>query len=310
MSAAGEVRRIAIVGTGLIGASFGRAVAQARPGVSLVAHDRPEVLRKLRESGLGWETQPDLHAAVGGADLVYLALPVGAVMEMLPRILTQCDSRTLVTDTGSTKVRICATAQKHVGADRKFLGGHPIAGRERSGPEHAEASLFCGKRYALVGGAAAEQNDPRVRSFTELLREIGAEPVWIDAETHDWAMAVLSQMPQLVAIALAGVISEETDKSGLLFSLAGSGLRDLLRTAGSPYHMWRDICMTNAENIAGALDRASRALDFLRGHLTSRELEKEFRGANELYRTLQGTSGSRACEEPGRQALGKAGADG
>ena len=288
MSEAGDFRRVAILGAGLIGASFGAAMEKARPGVSIVAHDRPEVLRKLRESKFGWETSEDLGDAVRGADLIYMALPVGAAIEMLPEIASRCDAQALVTDAGSTKARMCKEAAKAFGDGAKFLGGHPIAGREVSGFEHADADLFRGKRYVLIhDGRGKDESDFRVQRFEDLLRAIGAEPVWSDAETHDWAMAVVSQMPQLAAIAVARVIADETDETGLPLSLAGSGLRDLLRTAGSPYEVWRDICMTNTENIARSLDRAAQAIDFLRTHLTSRELEQEFAGANKVYKTLR-----------------------
>lgn len=313
MSEPCEFRRVAIVGAGLIGASFGAAVARVRPGVSILAYDRPEVLHKLRERRPDWETSDRLDRAVRGADLVYVALPVGAAIEMLPEILAQCDSDALVTDAGSTKARICAAAREHARKGAKFLAGHPIAGKELRGIENADATLFAGKQYVLVseGGNGEEQSDPRVKCFVELLRQIGSQPVWMDAEMHDWAMAVVSQMPQLVAIALARVISDETDETGLPLSLAGSGLRDLLRTAGSPYDIWRDICLTNRENITRSLDRAAQAIEFLRAHLTSRELETEFQGANELYDALHGKFPANGqSEEPVREVIGKAGANG
>lgn len=287
MSEYGEFRRVAIVGAGLIGTSFGAAVQKARPQATIVAYDKVEVLRKLRLRGYGWDASADLGAAVRDADLIYVALPVGAAIEALPEIAAQCESQALVTDAGSTKVRICKAGQKAFGGGGKFVGGHPIAGREVSGLEHASAELFLGKRYVLIDdGANGARHNSRVQQFAGLLQLIGAEPVWCDAETHDWAMAVVSQMPQLVAIATARVVSDETDETGLPASLAGSGLRDLLRTAGSPYEIWRDICVTNTENIARSLDRAAQAIDFLRTHLTSRQLEEEFRGANELYAML------------------------
>jgi prephenate dehydrogenase len=312
MSETGEFRRVAIVGTGLIGASFGAAMEQAQPGISIVAYDRPEILRKVRESKFGWETSPDLSSAVRGADLIYIALPVGAAIEVLPEISSRCDSHALVTDAGSTKARICAVARRHFRNGAKFLGGHPIAGKECSGWEHVDANLFCGKRYALMNDEDGEEKrDSRMQNFTDLLHAIGAEPVWLDADTHDWAMAVVSQMPQLVAIALARVISDETDETGLPASLAGGGLRDLLRTAGSPYDVWRDICMTNSENIARSLDRVAQAIDFLRGHLTSRELEKEFRVANEVYEVLhENHSLNEENKEEVREAISRTEANG
>jgi prephenate dehydrogenase len=311
MSESAEFRRVAILGAGLIGTSFGAAVQKARPQVTLVAYDKPEVLRKLRLSGYGWDASVDLGAAVRDADLIYVALPVGAAIESLPEIAAKCDSRALVTDAGSTKVRVCSTARQAFGGGAKFLGGHPIAGREVSGLAHADADLFRGKRYVLTDdGGNGSRSDARVQAFVELVREIGAEPVWCDAETHDWAMAVVSQMPQLVAIAMARVVSDETDETGLPVSLAGSGLRDLLRTAGSPYEIWRDICVTNTENIARSLHRAAQAIDFLRTHLASRELEKEFRGANELHATLREIDVRQSDDGSAQKEMKRASVDG
>ncbi|MGB6472127.1 MAG: prephenate dehydrogenase dimerization domain-containing protein, partial [Candidatus Acidiferrales bacterium] len=110
--------------------------------------------------------------------------------------------------------------------------------------------------------------------------------VWCDADTHDWAAGVVSHLPQMVSIALARVIADETDETGLPVSLAGSGLRDALRLAASPYSVWRDICLTNTDNIARSLDRIEQAVSYLRTRLASRELEQEFHAANELYKTL------------------------
>jgi prephenate dehydrogenase len=116
---------------------------------------------------------------------------------------------------------------------------------------------------------------------------IGAQPVWCDAETHDWAVAIVSHLPQLVAVALARVVQDETDETGLPVALAGGGLQDTLRLAGSPYGVWRDILLTNKDNISRALDRLEQALDHLRTRLASKELEQEFQAANELYKILR-----------------------
>jgi len=120
-----------------------------------------------------------------------------------------------------------------------------------------------------------------------LLNAIGARPVWMDAETHDRAAAVVSHLPQLVAVALAGVVHEATDQTGLPLTLAGRGLRDALRLAGSPYAVWRDIVLTNADHLEVGLDRLAQAIDDLRRHLRGRELEEEFADANEVYKILR-----------------------
>lgn len=315
MNPEGEFRRVAILGTGLIGASFGAAVEKAQPGTSIIAFDRPEVLDKLSASQFRWERTADVAPAVRGAELVYIALPVVAAMEVLNEISAHCMSNALVTDASSTKVSICKAAHTLFGSRAMFVGGHPIAGKELAGFEHATAEIFRGKRYALVSDLVSDneqaREDSRARRFVELLRAIGAEPVWIEAETHDRAMAVLSQMPQLVAIALAAAISSETRENGTPLLLSGNGLRDMLRTAGSPYEIWRDICATNRETIAHALDRVGQEIHFLRDHLTSGELEIKFRDANDLHRMLDGVAiDSRKNSSESRASPNRAGVNG
>lgn len=159
-----------------------------------------------------------------------------------------------------------------------------MAGKERSGIENADPDLFRGAPYALIG--SEEDSDPRLRNFASLLHTVGANTVWCDAEMHDWAVGIVSHLPQLVSVALASVVQDETDETGLPLSLAGKGLQDMLRLAGSPYEVWRDIFLTNRENITHALERLAQAIDHLRTNLSSKELEEEFRAANSLFEAL------------------------
>ena len=277
--------RIAILGTGLIGGSFGLAVHRAHPGISITAFDKSGVLEHVASLGLNWKGATEIGAAVRDADLIYISLPIGAALEVLPQIASMCDSQALVTDAGSTKTTVSRLAESEFKGRALFLGGHPIAGKESSGITNANADLFRGTRYVLIGNET--NSDERIRKFSHLVQVIGAEPVWTDAETHDWAMAVVSQVPQLVTVALSHVLADETDETGMPVFLAGRGLRDLMRIAGSPYGVWRDICLTNTENIVRTLDRVSQAIDFIRSHLATRDLENEFRVANEVYKKLQ-----------------------
>jgi prephenate dehydrogenase len=277
-------RRVAILGTGLIGGSFALATRRQFPDISVVGLDRPDVLRRAQSRGAIGEAASDLVSAVRGADLVYIALPISAAIESLPAIASSAAPHALVTDACSTKTVICRAAVDHFRAGARFLGGHPISGKEISGIEHADAELFRGSRYVLIG--SAEDSDPRVKNFVSLLHAIGATPDWYDAETHDWALGIVSHLPQLLSVALARVVQDESEETGLPTSLAGQGLQDMLRLAGSPYSVWRDICLTNSENISRAMDRLAQAIDYLRTHLTSKDLEPEFRAANELYKLL------------------------
>jgi len=250
-----------------------------------VGFDRAEILQAALARGAVLEAAHDLAAAARGADLLYVALPIAATVEALPAIAAAAKDGALVTDTGSTKAVICRAAKNTFTGAARFLGGHPMAGKETSGIARADANLFSGARYALVG--LEGDPDPRVQGFASLLRVLGAEPVWCDADTHDWAVGIVSHLPQLAAVALARVVQDETDETGLPLSLSGQGLQDMLRLAGSPYGLWRDVAHSNTENIARALDRLEQAVEYLRTRLTSKELEQEFLAANELYKRLQ-----------------------
>jgi prephenate dehydrogenase len=278
-------RRVAIVGTGLIGGSFALALRQMFSTISLVGYSRSGSCDRARDAGVVDEATADLAAAVRGADLVYIALPIGASIESLGAIAKSAEPHALVTDACSTKAVICRAAHHHFRGGARFLGAHPIAGKEQSGVEHADATLFTGAPYALMGMEA--DADTRIQAFVEIVRAMGARPIWSDPETHDWAVGIVSHLPQLVSVALARVAQDETDETGLPLSLSGSGLRDMLRLAGSPYNIWRDILLTNTDNIFRALDRLAQAVDYLRTNLASKEIQQDFTTANDLYKRLR-----------------------
>jgi prephenate dehydrogenase len=277
--------RVAIVGTGLIGGSFGLALRKQFPEIEITGYDRPEAVARALAKGAITRGSADLAGAVREANLIYIALPIGGTIESLAGIAAVASKNALVTDAASTKEVICRAAGQHFASGARFLGGHPMAGKETSGVEHATAELFQGSRYALI--TTESDSDARVKAFASLVREIGAATVWCDAETHDWAVGAVSHLPQMVAIALARVVCDETDETGLPVTLAGPGLKDMLRIAGSSYGLWRDIALTNTENITRSLDRMTQAIEFLRTRLTSKELGEEFAAANELYKLLK-----------------------
>ena len=289
---AASFRRVAIVGTGLIGGSFALALRKHFPDMFVVGWDKPQVLRQALERGAINEGNPDMALAIAGADLIYLALPVGHTIELLPEISRLAGPDVLVTDACSTKRSVCAVAKESFrGGGAQFLGGHPMAGKEISGIAAADANLFHGSKYALMRASSSETSgqeaEPRVAEFVALIKKLGAEPVWLDADTHDRAAAVVSHLPQLLSVALAGVVRSQTDETGMPITLAGRGLRDALRLAGSPYSVWRDIILTNSDNLERVLDQMIQALEQVRSDLRTRALEEEFSAAGELYKILR-----------------------
>jgi prephenate dehydrogenase len=278
-------RRAAIIGTGLIGGSFALALRELSPDIALVGYSHAGSSERARAAGVVDEATTDLASAVRGADLVYIALPIGASIESLGAIAKSAEPNALVTDACSTKTAICRAAKDHFRGGARFFGAHPMAGKEQSGIEHADAKLFRVAPYALMG--LESDSDVRLKAFTEIVRGIGARPIWTDPETHDWAVGIVSHLPQLVSVALARVVQDETDETGLPLSLSGPGLQDMLRLAGSPYEIWRDILLTNTDNVSRALDRLAQAVDYLRTNLARKELQQEFQAANELYKQLR-----------------------
>src|SRR5216684_2301751 len=283
------ITRTAILGTGLIGGSFALALRKYASDIHIAGWDRPDVLNKAQSLGaLDQAFSGELAPALENADLVYIALPIGVTLDLFPEIARVAPSRALITDACSTKLRIAqAAGELFLGQSRAlFLGGHPMAGRELSGIAHADADLFRDSTYALIGESSATP-DPRVAAFSKILDKIGARPLWLGAQQHDYAVGLVSHLPQLAAVALGSFLYDRLDENGLPITVAGPGLRDSLRLAGSPYSTWRDIVLTNKEVLSAALDLLARRLDDLREKLASRELEADFDAANELYKLLR-----------------------
>jgi prephenate dehydrogenase len=289
MPSAHVINRVTILGTGLIGGSFAQALRKYTADIHIAGWDRPDVVREAQSLGaIDAAFSADLAPALENADLVYIALPIGATLDLLPEVAQLSPPNALVTDACSTKVRITEDAADLFPEDssKLFLGGHPMAGRELSGIVHADADLFRNHTYALIG-ASSEQTDPRISAFVKILEKIGARSLWLGAQQHDYAVGLASHLPQLAAVALASFLYDHLDENGLPITLAGPGLRDSLRLAGSPYSTWRDIVLTNKEVLSAALDLFARRLDDLRERLASRDLEADFDAANELYRLLR-----------------------
>jgi prephenate dehydrogenase len=289
MPAGHLISRVTILGTGLIGGSFALALRKYTTGIRICGWDRADVVREAQTRGALDETfSGELAPALQNADLIYIALPIAATIDLLPEIARHAPPHALVTDACSTKVRISQAAAELFPGEKGplFLGGHPMAGKELPGIANANADLFRENTYALIG-ASSLQEELRISAFVKILEKIGARPLWLGAPQHDYAVGLASHLPQLAAVALAGFLYDRLDENGLPITLAGPGLRDSLRLAGSPYSTWRDIVLTNQEVLSAALDLLARRLDDLREKLASRELEADFDAANELYKLLR-----------------------
>jgi len=281
-------RRVAILGTGLVGGSFALALRRAFPEISVVGWDRAGVLARAQERGAIDEGSPDLAAACRDADLVYVALPVEETIRRLPEIAAAVSPQALTTDAASTKTAVCDQARLAFPPPRLFLGGHPIAGRERGGIENAGPDLFRDAAYVLIGTPAAPEpapaEDDRIRRFVDVVQAIGARPEWLDVAGHDRLFAFLSHLPQLASIALAETVLEGAGDAAA--TLAGPGLADSLRLAGSPYDLWAGVCRTSPA-LDDALGRLIATLERLRAGLAAGNFADDFQRAARLYKILR-----------------------
>jgi prephenate dehydrogenase len=270
--------RIAVVGVGMMGATLARAVRSAGLQAEIQGYD---VRRPPSSTSCGIEHWADsVEEACREADLVVLATPVAVILDLLPKLSRICPPGALVTDTGSTKAAIYAAARTAFTREGGpyFIGGHPMAGRERRGAEASDPDLLRRAPYALCADASVPSTTKR--QLEEWVRALGAHPVWIEPEEHDRIAARVSHMPQLAVVALGSLLDNAADTDGRIADLAGSALRDLLRIASSPYPLWDDICRTNVRELESALTDLAAQLQALAGDLgRGATLERWFEAA-------------------------------
>ena len=275
---------VAIVGVGLIGGSFALALRKAGFSGTILGVSSEAALQAALARGAIDRGAP-LEEAAASADLVYLSQPIGRIVDTLHRLDPLLRPGALVTDAGSTKAAICALAAKTIRACQ-FLGGHPLAGKEKRGVAEADAGLFAGRVYVVTPTAVSELETPAAREFLDWLRRIGVRPLVLSPEAHDRVVAFTSHLAQLASTALAGTVAEGLHRDDEL-EASGPGLADTTRLALSSYDLWRDILATNAGQIERALAAYIQKLEHFRDHLRTRELQDEFEQAAWLAARLR-----------------------
>ena len=257
---------IAIVGTGLMGTSLALAIKNSNLEVDVVGTDYDSSARSgAQKSGGFTKVESRLSNAVIGADVVVFATPVMAMREMMESAANDFQEGCVVTDIGSSKRAVLEWAAEVLPKHVNFVGGHPMAGREKSGPQNADPTMFKGKPYCIIPSAAAERS--AVSSVTTLAESIGAKPFFIGADDHDSFVAAASHLPFMMSVALMNCTSSSPNWEDI-GPLASTGFGDLSRLASGDPTMHRDICMTNAEPIAAWIDSYIRELYDLRNMLT------------------------------------------
>jgi prephenate dehydrogenase len=259
------VERLAVLGTGLIGTSVG--LAAKRSGVGSVVGFDPdgESLRIAAERGAVDEQAGSLGDALAGVRLAVVAAPVAQLASLVPAVLGASTPDCTVTDVGSTKAAVCASAQ----GSTRFVGGHPLCGSEARGPEHATADLFEGATWFLTPLAATDPASHRlVHGF---VTSLGATPVAIEPTAHDSVVALTSHLPHALANLLVNQTGASRFEGHEPLAAAGGSLRDMTRVAGANPRIWVDIFLDNAEALGASLAEHRRRAEQLEQALRARD---------------------------------------
>lgn len=298
-----SIERIAIFGTGLIGASVGLALrAQGFTG-SITGWDRslPEA-KTARDLGAIDSIAQDPLAAAEQSDCIVLATPVFGIVEWIERLAPVLHQGQLVTDVGSTKKKICELAEKffpaHATASNPayFLPGHPMAGKEVYGAAHADAHLFRGAVWLFTPTELTDVStvsQQRAAEWRQWVTRFGCRTLDLDPTRHDEICAWASHLPQMLGTALAALLEDTFadmgadgldfgSRSAQLRAIGGRAMHEMTRLGGSPFSMWRDIAHTNEEAIAAAILALEQRLAFIRENLKQPELRDEFDRANQF----------------------------
>ena len=267
-----SIRRITIIGVGLVGGSLGKAWKTTDAAdVLITGVDHPLVLERAVASGAIDVASDDTATAVADADLVVLATPLSAIMSTLSEIAADLKPRTIVTDVGSVKVPIVRHALETIGSETLFVGGHPMAGSEVGGIDHASRFLFENATWVLCPPDTTT-DDQRYDDLVALIQATGARAIEMTPREHDEVAASVSHVPQLLAVALTNTVGRQNESNPNYLKLAAGGFRDLTRVAGSDAGIWRDILAANHGSILDALALFSAELQRVRNRL----LEEDF----------------------------------
>jgi prephenate dehydrogenase len=225
--------------------------------------------------------------AVRGSQLVVLATPVLAIVDLIGRLGPGLPSTTLLTDVGSTKAAVAQQALSVFGknAGQRFLAGHPMAGKESSGVDFADADLFQNAVWFLTPLPGQNVHEGLFAEFAGWIDQIGARIAMLPPDDHDQLCAWISHLPQMISTALAAALVEEFGEEAPLLPAGGRALREMTRISSSPYSMWRDIAITNKKNLADALFKVEQRLAHIRENLATRALAEEFEQAHGLKKS-------------------------
>ncbi|MFK7843860.1 MAG: prephenate dehydrogenase/arogenate dehydrogenase family protein [Rhodothermales bacterium] len=270
------IQKIAIIGVGLIGGSLSMALKKHRKDLEIIGFDQTEVMDEaLKRQAIDYPAA-SLKDAVQQADLVILAVPIAKILHLTTEMAPFLRPGTIVTDVGSVKRPVMDHARNVLPASVTFIGGHPMAGSEKSGVHHADPFLFENVTYVLCPPNEISHDAfiEKYQSLIDIIKAIGARIFILPAERHDRIAAAVSHLPQLLSVTLMNYVSDYHEEDDAYLQLAAGGFRDMTRIASSSFEMWRDILVANEGPILDMLAGFATSLQKMRNRVFGNDLQQ------------------------------------
>lgn len=257
-----DIKKVAIIGTGLIGGSLGMAVKSLddAPQVSGFSRSFKDAQQAVKKGAIDIACE-DIESCVKDADIIFIATPVSKIVEIAKQISPLVKKGAIITDVGSTKSTIVHTIEEFMPADIHFIGGHPVTGSEQEGVDHASANLFQNFYYIITPSKSTDSN--AFKTLHTLLNSIGANVIAVEPDKHDKILATLSHLPHMLAALLVNMASKQVAEKENRLALAAGGFRDATRIAASNPGIWLDICLENKQALLDNLKEFGKSLNEL-----------------------------------------------
>ena len=250
--------KVGFIGLGLIGGSIARTIRRVHPDVTMIAYNRtPEVLSQALRDGVIDEAAWDITATFGDCDYIFLCVPVVTMRSYLKKLKGIIGFNTIITDVGSTKGFIHNEIEK-LQLTANFIGGHPMAGSEKTGYANSTDRMIENAWYVLTPGGDVPIE--KVSAFSEFVRSLGALPILLTSEEHDYITAAISHVPHIVSASLVNMVHDLDGKEEYMRTIAAGGFKDITRISSSSPQMWQEICLANSDQICTVLESYIRHL--------------------------------------------------
>ncbi len=264
--------KVGFIGLGLIGGSIAKALRRVHPEVEIIAYNRTQSVLEAALQDKCIDTACDrIDDRFSDCDYIFLCVPVVTMLDYLKQLKPLIGKNTILTDVGSTKSDIHKTVNE-LSLQGNFIGGHPMAGSEKTGYKHAKDRLIENAWYVLTPGEDVDIK--RISQFSELISSLGALPLVLTYDEHDFVVAAISHLPHVVSASLVNLVRENDSDDQYMKTMAAGGFKDITRISSSSPQMWQEICLANADNICILLDRYIRKLTDFRFNIRNGNAEK------------------------------------